>query len=424
MLEKEIQEKTEKLFSDNTFRGNIIGIDDISSHCQADTSIPQFNLDYFLHKKIRQSAQFVLDGLFDLDIVATSTTNISIEKSQRLFPDIILVSPHTGKFFLVEIKRSDKTARETITELTAYEHELRNHLPFLAGLDVCYIIISTEYSTLLDHSISGLIVWESKKILCLKVSNQAELNLHVYLPSVWSNISSGFLPPDSIHTVTLCLYPRQDCSPKQERLIEQIVSSAMSLIVRDGDRMNSHGFILLWQDTWNLNEDDITWKFTIGFINSYSFIPIASRSNNSEYYETPISKYLIENDRFSSFSPQESGLKYVANKMYKLLSKYFTPSWEGFSSWEIERTPWLLNDDILLNLRHRAIPIKIDYWGILGEYSRDFFLHEDVRKSLIPYMEKYGFDFRHPYIGIPFIDEITGLAPINFGRFNCRSLFR
>jgi hypothetical protein len=73
-----------------------------------------------------------------------------------LFPDLVLVSDEDNKIIIVEIKRSNQTAREALTELLAYDHEVKNLLPFLSNFEVLFCIISTDYSTLLCLIIRSL----------------------------------------------------------------------------------------------------------------------------------------------------------------------------------------------------------------------------------------------------------------------------
>jgi hypothetical protein len=72
-----------------------------------------------------------------------------------------------AQVIIVELKKSKQTERQAMTELLAYEHEVKNYFPFLSNLDLCFVLVSTEYSPLLEHSVAALTTWESKQILCL-----------------------------------------------------------------------------------------------------------------------------------------------------------------------------------------------------------------------------------------------------------------
>ena len=125
--------------------------------------IPYFSIDYLIKQKVAKSAKYVYDLLDDVDLVIANK-NISLEKSERLYPDLLLFSPDTSTFFIVEIKRGDKTERETITEILAYEHELKNLFPYLSSFEVCFVIIASDYNTLLSHSIYSLSIWQNKNV--------------------------------------------------------------------------------------------------------------------------------------------------------------------------------------------------------------------------------------------------------------------
>jgi len=66
-----------------------------------------------------------------------------------------------------ELKTSGRTAREAITELLAHDHEVRTHLPFLSNDELCLVVVSIDFPTLLDHSIAALITWQRRSILRL-----------------------------------------------------------------------------------------------------------------------------------------------------------------------------------------------------------------------------------------------------------------
>ena len=86
-------------------------------------------------------------------------------------------------------KKDRATARETATELLAYEHEILNHIPFASANDILMVVVSREFSPLLDHAIAGLVTWGRKRILCLRVSDLTNgRRLAIHLPKAWEAI--------------------------------------------------------------------------------------------------------------------------------------------------------------------------------------------------------------------------------------------
>jgi hypothetical protein len=51
---------------------------------------------------------------------------------------------------------------------------LQNHLPFLSNADIYYVIIASEWSVLLDHAVSSLLLWQNKLILGLELKTNED----------------------------------------------------------------------------------------------------------------------------------------------------------------------------------------------------------------------------------------------------------
>ena len=110
-----------------------------------------------------------------------------------------------------------------MTELLAYGQEIRNILPFISDFDISYIIISTEFNTLLDHSISSQILSSESKILCLKVTeNNEQVNFDVHFPKSWSNIGQNGLPASAFMSYTLCLKKKEDIDISYTEIVQHV----------------------------------------------------------------------------------------------------------------------------------------------------------------------------------------------------------
>ena len=126
MKESEIQKIIENAIQENKFL-ELIEDEDINSleyryqsYYEPD-SLPSFLIDYLSTKKAIISARNVLQFLENIRIITTASKSISLDRSQRLFPDLILFNEEQRKLIIIEIKRSGQAARETITEIIAYE---------------------------------------------------------------------------------------------------------------------------------------------------------------------------------------------------------------------------------------------------------------------------------------------------------------
>jgi hypothetical protein len=420
MKESEIQKIIETAIQKNKFF-ELIEDEDINSleyrhqsYYDPD-SLPSFLIDYLSTKKAIIAAKNVLKLLLkNAHITTTDPQNISFNRSQILKPDLILFNEEEYKLIIVEIKRSKETTRETITEIIAYESELKNMFPFLSNYEVNFCIISTEYPVLLDHSVSGLITWESKQILCLKIEfNEQDLKLKIHIPSVWTSIESITFPPNAISTFQIILYQKNN----EDNLLdaESAIFYAASLIAREGDRNNSHGFVLIWYDCWNIEKtvaSDIKYHLVIGFINPYVFLPFAKNIGITDVLQNPVSDYLTKRLEDISYLSSEK----IYEKGIRYLEQFFRVNIEGLSYWDKERTEFY-------TMRHRSLPLRIEFWGSLGDFAREYICHPGVKKYILSKFSNKIISYQEPLIGIPILDSISGVSKWDNKGFTCKILF-
>lgn len=100
------------------------------------------------YKKIYDSFDKSYDSLHVVKKI-TADENISSNRQEILRPDFILKLTENESIGIVELKNTRSASRQTGTELSAYHTQLKQHHPNLSKSDVIYIIISTDWSTLL-----------------------------------------------------------------------------------------------------------------------------------------------------------------------------------------------------------------------------------------------------------------------------------
>ncbi len=425
MKESQIQSILESLIKEGKFYDRINNIDQIHKRYVSwykEDYIPSFSIDDLSTRKLLSAANNVLSSLESVEIITTASENFSVDRKERLFPDLILFNQEQEKIIIIELKRSEKTTRETLTEMLAYENEVRHFLPFLSNFEILFCIISTEYPTLLNHSITNLTTWESKQILCLKVqeSEDEELSFEVYIPSAWFSLNTNGFPPNAISTFKISLYQR--CEEEILPNAEAAVSYAASLIAKEGDRNNSHGFVLIWYDCWNLEDETESFEYQlmIGLINPYAFLPFAQSLGAIDASQSPFGQYFLENaDYLSSPCFNEK----VIEKGLIFLKKFFRVDIEGFSTWTDERLePHEVINPMCL-MYHRALPLKVELWGALGDFSRELIVHPGFNKHILSGISGRISGCEDPFIAIPLIDEIAGIRKIDGRGFTCGMMF-
>ena len=352
--------------------------------------IYDYNLDNLIKKKIIKSAQFVYNNLKDLELIIANK-NISLEKNERLFPDLLLFNPYTNKLIIVEIKRSSQAERESITELLAYEQELQNIFPYMSKLEVCFIIISADYNTLLDHAIFSLALWQNRKVLPLKISgleseNEQDWDLSVYIPNSWSLLNINHF--ESRHTITLNLVLYDQNAHKEKINIKdkeeniEILQRGVELIIKEAEKHNSSGFVLLSRMT---SSQLSNWVITIGIINPFSFFQQLD-------YDSKIKEELKKIE--FNFYFDEILIK--SAKTY--LNIFYNTLLETPNKWNLCKK----------ELTKISRPIFIDFFGELDNIINNLILSSDFRKNYFPELNKNKVNWKNPVIGLNLLDDILG----------------
>ncbi|CAA6807963.1 MAG: Unknown protein [uncultured Sulfurovum sp.] len=412
VLEKEIQ-KWLKNDYENILQ-NISGVEFLDEFdSNIDEYIPEFSLDYFINQKFINSARYVKENLYLLDLI-TNDDNISTQKGEVLRPDLILFNVETNVLIVVEIKREHGAERQAITELLAYEHEIQNLMPFMSKVDICFVIISADYRTLLEHSIYSLSVWQNKKILPIKISgiessDTSKWKLSFHRLDSWSLLSHTNILPKQISTFELVLYDKDAYNPninvKDKEDNMAIFYKGLDLIIKEAEKNNISGFSILLKNTnpmLALNN----YSIMIGVVNHFSFLE-KIRDNSSK-----VKKYFLDNETLI-LSNHLSAFSFT-NNAEKFLNNFYNPEYEGFYNWKIHREI----------LEQNSIPIKIDFFGEIDSLVTQFALNKTVLKNYFPELSTGQVDFSYPKIGLNILDNLFQNNIFLSGNFNVINIYQ
>ncbi len=323
-----------------------------------------------------------------------------------MIPDVVAFSRAAGMTLVLELKTGQKTEREAVTELVAYDHEIRNHLPFSSHRDQCLVVIATEFGTLLDHAVAGLLIWQDRSVLCLRVREaEGRISLEVHMPRAWTAIGQGVLPPAAIQTVSLALYLDRDAGEAERDALRNAVPLALDLLVRDAERAGSHGFAFTWHNP-TLGAELV---LTVAVMDPYAFLEHALVRGFLDVNGDALTKWYADNvgDQGSPAS-----LLVIPERAKAFLDHYCTADFESFVSWE---SRWA-------ELRNRGYVLEVDSWGVLGEFARERFVHPFLA------LERGGEigmadTWRSPTFAIPLLLELCGMSLFRFGRFGVAEIF-
>ncbi|MFJ1971858.1 hypothetical protein ACIO93_24625 [Streptomyces sp. NPDC087903] len=376
MDEKALQDLLAASISAGDFPANVSGWDRAEARISAaESPLLEENIpvDFLIIQKVATSALSVREALWDLEPVSSSTRSISLDPADRLYPDLLYTSAETGSVVVFELKRARATARETVTELMAYEQEVRNHLPFSARTDICFIVVSTDYSALLNHSLTSLIAWHDFRVLCLKADpDDGSLSLH--LPYGWSGLGQDVIPAEFLDTINILFTPHEAVMQEGEGFIGEIMDSALEIVSRDAEKGGITGFGFSWRDFSYPHMSEAPAALTVARVNAARFMQSGLAS---PFLEETITSPLLEHikDQINEFwggsNPEiRAGLRYL--KGFGAVTVDGSATWWNFRSEHRHR--WETCYD------WQVVPDSFRSWGFIGQYCRDL-LSNPARSS-------------------------------------------
>jgi len=387
----------------------------------SDVQFPQFAIDHLSRTKAIEAGANVLQSLTFLTLL-TGDKNVSITSGEVMRPDLVCINPEEQSVVIFELKKAHQTGRQALTELLAYEHEVKNLLPLLSNFDFNFVLISPEWSTLMDHAVSAAIAWSNRKILCLKPSlTKKKLRLETYLPTAWKITGAVHFPDEALPCVTVCLYEKNAYEPKEQTSDEHVddddfpdsrLVTALEIIAREGDRVGGHGFAILWKD--HLSHSLCKYNLTVCGIAPFSLFKASRRRGNIGSGDgklvKEIDKYIYEYDP----AGHSDSLTKIAMSADGILKEISNPALEGFSQWNAEKH----------TLSERAEPILCEFWGSLGEYARSYITNPAVRAHRRNTLLNGLGNWRDPAVGLPILQSFTKPDLFIDGNVRCSDAFR
>ncbi len=419
MREKEVQDLVEGLITRQMLLDRIDGWNEVE-HVALDRHQGEDRLlvlDNLVLHRAADAALLVRDRLVGLIPVSNSESSISLNRSEKLFADLLYESPETGTVVVFEIKRARATARETVTELLAYEQEVRNHLPFAARTDICFVVVSTDYSPLLDHSLVSLIAWHGLKVLCLHVDETQRITAR--LPSAWSSLGQDLIPSQHIDTTSLTFTPHDFSNPVQ---VGVLLNSALDMIAREADRSGITGFGFVFEDVRFMYENLRPCGLTVARVNPAGFLSEAKVEHYLDGGErSPLHRRIAEHGRTGTWRPASPEL----DSATRFLSRYGTVEWRSSGTWQEKRRD-VRHRTPDASMDHYALPVVFNTWGLIGDYTRELLICPDRMATAAKEFGDQVIETRNPDFGFKVVDTIApdGKVPAYGAQWFTRLGFR
>ncbi len=415
MSEAEIQRRLEEAIASGTLCQHIAGRDAIDRANSAGLSrsfIPDFNLDYLMRRLSIRSAARVLAALDQVDLISTARRNISADRTERLFPDLVLVSRATGHVLVVEIKRDDQTTREAMTELFAYEQEIRNQLPYLPGDQIMFVLVASSFPTLLSHAVGQAILWQRKQVLALQVVDRGEsLLLRVVLPVGWSATRLSHVPARCFQTADLIVTPSKG---QEADGAEGLILDVTHLIAREGERLGAHGFVLVSAESTpeGGGHRDIC---TVGVISATAMLQEMVARADQPPHVTEIMEYA---SKYMSMPTSTYDLiAQLTQTAIEILTKRGRCDVRYREDLAVRR-----GDTSADSVFYRYNPYAMLFWGLPHTY-RDTLVHHEALLEMFPFLKRRP-NPQDATIGIFVLDYLTRNLEFQDGEFGYQQLWR
>jgi hypothetical protein len=369
--------------------------------------LPVFSIDKLARNAMIRAALGCLDRVHDISLL-TDDLNVSAARGEILRPDFVGISHEDQSIWIFELKNDSQTARQALTEMLGYEHEVKNHLPFLADWDTNFVLISSEWSVLLDHGLGAACAWSGKKILGLEASmEQGQVSLRVRIPDSWSITGVARFPPESLPTFQISLAGLGEGTADES---DPRLFLAMTALAREGDRAGSHGFALLWRD--RAFGDTGQHHITVCGVSPAAFfhraVEIGTLRTDQGHLVTALGDAIEE-----SIDQTPGSLFALYDRIKPLLSEVGDPTVEGLMDWTDAQDSYL----------HRAEPVLLEFWGALGDFARQYVFHPAIRKHRSDLLGGGMRDWRDPVVGLAIIGELFARTTFGDGQVRLRDAY-
>lgn len=317
------------------------------------TAIVEYEPKNYAEVRIVGAIKRVLSSLHNV-IKISEDENIAYSDGEILRPDFVLYSSETQSLIIVELKNLVSPSRQAGTELAAYSAGIRKFASLLAEGDVCHVLISSVWPTLLRHYSRDQILWQGRNLLCLKPINLADSKIALAIvdpAEIAGNGHEHLLTPRQVGGYQICLYGYQKNSDFAEH--ENQFRAALQQMASDGNRLRSHGFAYLWRD----HESFSLAPYSIACMNVAPFVFAEEVFNQNEVAGLTFFNKFHQVIRESSPIGHGETLREISENCRRFLQNVCNPSFEGFLTWDYHR----------LDMHGRAEKIAFVGWGIFGD---------------------------------------------------------
>ena len=381
MKEAELQEKLAEVLRKNGDLAELINEE--SYDVLLKNKKKEYGIDEIVSQKYIASVENVMeliacDGKIIFD---DGKKNISMNSKEQLYPDFVIYNEDEDAYIIIELKVSSQAERQAVTEVMAYQLEIKNYLPGLSNYNIPIVIISQDYRPLLKHAIASMLM-ENQNVLCLSVNEKALANniedkiLDIVNCDIWTDLKLS-ISKKSFVGHTLCFYNNGKDSYTDIEM-DNILSKVTELISIEAEKVDSNGFAIAWKNKGaEGNNSKFMTKYFVTYFCVDPYVNYVSWGENAvmnEHIANVIREGLLRTDGF---------LKY-AEKIINIYSRNFSIRQENYTNFD---------DFIISEGMNEGTLIKISSWGMIHDFIFDILLNNTLfcNSNTIDIFEPYDF---------------------------------
>src|SRR5262249_30383818 len=154
---------------------------------------------------------------------------------------------------------------------------------------IVFLLVSSIFPPLLSHAVGQVILWQRKHILALQViQSSGPLECSVVLPIGWTSTRLNHVPEQCLETVDLIMTPKTQMDVEA---LNGLVLDMTHIIAREGERLGSHGFVLVSHNQQSQATRTHPDVFTIGGIVPALMLEEVLARADRPSHTTPIMEY-------------------------------------------------------------------------------------------------------------------------------------
>lgn len=383
MKEAELQEKLAELLRKNGSLADLINEE--SYDILIKNKKEEYGINEIVSQKYISSVEKVM-GLIACDgkiIFDDGKKNISMNSQEGLHPDFVIYNEEDDAYVIIELKVSSNAERQAVTEVMAYQLEIRNYLPGLSNYNIPIVIISQDYRPLLKHAVASMLI-ENQNVLCLSVNEKALANniedkiLDIVNCDIWTDLKLS-ISKKSFVGYTLCFYSNGKDSYSDFEM-NNILSKVTELISIEAEKANSNGFAIAWKYTGAEGHSSKSMTTADYFVTYFcvdpyvNYVSFGGNADMDEHIANVIQEGLLRTDGFSKYT----------EKIISIYSRNFRILQENYTNFDDFIIPKSMNDRTL---------IKISSWGMIHDFIFDMLLSNTLlcNSSTVDIFEPYDF---------------------------------